>query len=39
MHYLYNLDRSNKSVIQLNTTYPTAAEHDDSIVTTKYTYH
>jgi hypothetical protein len=28
MHYPYNLDRSNKSIIQLNTTYPTAAEQD-----------
>lgn len=28
MHYPYNLDRSNKSTIQLNTTYPTAAEQD-----------
>ena len=28
MHYPYNLDRSNKSIIQFNTTYPTAAEQD-----------
>lgn len=28
MHYPYNLERSNKSVIQLNATYPTAAEQD-----------
>ena len=28
MHFPYNLDKSNKSLIQLNTTYPTAAEQD-----------